>query len=193
MNGSQEFDWLETPFTGLENRVNADIMREGGQQGKDRVWWCDGEYIWFRRSKSNPATLKRHNDFVADGDYQYIETSNDVELWQVKAQSQFATKKGQLDIGVMDTYNLRRQASLAACRRDWKGFRDIMSYLRERIRAVHGSNTGGSEMEYAEQFMAVVCSIEQRDGPSMGEINREIFALSGGKKGVQSKVIDIVK
>src|SRR5690606_23256068 len=70
-----EFGWLDVQpgkTTGLENK--ATIMRDGAFGGKDRIWWTDGDTVWFRRSKSNPDTLRRHNDFVAKGDYKHIET-----------------------------------------------------------------------------------------------------------------------
>lgn len=199
---NDEFSWLDVRpavHSGLENR-GAGIMREGGQGGKDRIWWCDGEYVWFRRSKSNPETLKRHDLFVADGDYTYIETQNDVEVWQLQPQSQFksdvVTGK-QIDIAQMNNYNLRRQAALAACRRDWQAFRDIMSFLRERINALNscsktpGQTTPLAESIYAENYMAVVYSIEQRRGPSAGEINRELLAMSQNKMENKHKYISI--
>ena len=192
MNESQEFAWLDdvsTGFTGLESR--AQIMRDGAQLGKDRIWSCDGEYVWFRRAKSNPATLERHNRFVEDGDYRHVETQGDVEVWQLQPQSIFASVKGtgSIDIGKMNTYNVRRQASLTACKRDWPAFRDIMTFLRERVLAKHGSNVAGAEMEYAEQYMAVIASVEQRNGPGMGEINRELIALADRRGDTGKKII----
>ena len=181
---SDEFAWLDARpavHSGLENRGES-IMREAGQEGKDRIWWTDGEYLWFRRSKSNPATLARHNKFTEDGDYQYIETQNDIEIYQLRPQSQFksdAVVGRQTDIAQMDNYNVRRQAALAACRRDWQAFHDIMTFLRERISAVHGANLAGAEMYYAEAYMAVMASIQQRAGPSPNEINKELRALMG--------------
>ncbi len=188
----EEFAWLDdikpTVHSGLENR--ADIMRPNAQNGKDRIWWTDGEYIWFRRNKSNPATLERHNNFVKTGDYRYIETQDDIEVYQLQPSSPFKSRK-QLDIGQMDMYNLRRQAALAACRRDWKAFRDVMTFLRERITAVHGANAAGAEIDYAEKYMAVMLSIEQRAGPSAGEINRELHALSQQHGGSKHRFISI--
>lgn len=179
MSDKDPYSWLDGNFTGLEQR--ADIMRTGSQDGKDRVWWCDGEYVWFRRAKSNPATLERHNRFVQDGDYQHVETQGDVEVWQLRPQSIFHSKDGPrgktIDISRMNDYNLRRQAALAACRRDFEAFRDVMSFLRERMQAIHALNPNGAETAYAEQYLAVMASIEQRDGPSAGEINRELHSL----------------
>ncbi len=192
MNESEEFGWLDsvaTGYTGLEQK--AQIMRDGAQDGKDRIWWCDGEYVWFRRSKSNPETLKRHDNFVADGDYRFIETQGDIEIWQVQPQSQFATATKQINIGQMGTYDVRRQAALAACRRDWTAFRDIMSFLRERINAVHGANAAGAELQYSEQFGAVIASIAQRVGPTVGEINRELMALADRRGDNAHKMITI--
>lgn len=176
-----QFSWLddvkavETRTTGLDKR--AQIMRAEGQEGKDRIWFTDGEYVWFRRAKANPATLERHNNFVASGDYKHVETQDGVEIWQLQPQSPFLGKK-TMDISRLSFYDLRRQAALAAVRRDWEAFRDVMMFLRERLQARHGANAAGAETEYAEQYMAVMLSIEQRDGPAPGEINRELFALS---------------
>lgn len=195
-----EFAWLEADsveqkITGLDNR--AQIMRRGAQEGKDRIWWTDGDYIWFRRSKSNPATLERHNRFMSLGDYEYVETQGDVEIYAVRQQSQFAIKEGarQVDIGAMDNYNVRRQAVLAACKRDWKAFRDITMYLRERINKANesphhpGMATPLAENIYAEQYMAIMASIEQRNGPSPGEINQELLRLLGNTAQARQRII----
>jgi hypothetical protein len=181
---ASEFDWLDdigNDFTGLEQR--ASVMRAAEQLGKDRIWFTDGEYIWFRRNKANPATLERHNKFVASGDYKHIETQDDIEVYQLQDSSQFKVQTGrQVDIGVMDNYNVRRQAVLAACKRDWKAFRDIMSYLRERLNNRHqnpkqpGVVTPLAENIYAEMYLAVLEAINQRNGPSAGEINKELMA-----------------
>jgi hypothetical protein len=64
-----------------------------------------------------------------------------------------------------------------------------MTYLRERISAKHGPNGNGAEIEYAEMYMAVMASIEQRNGPSAGEINKELLALAG--KQDQRKIITL--
>ncbi len=187
-----EFGWLDARpavHTGLENRGDG-IMRDGGQFGKDRIWWTDGEYVWFRRAKSNPATLERHDQFCRSGDYRHVETQDGVEVYQLQPQSQFATKS-TIDIGQMDMYNVRRQASLAACRRDWLAFRDIMMFLRERVNAKHGSNVAGAEIQYAEMYMAVIMSVEQRNGPSVGEINKELFAMAQKSPLSRERIITI--
>ena len=194
-----EFSWLDGvepgSFTGLDRR--AEVMRpgeSGREDGKDRVWHCDGEYIWFRRKSANPATLERHNRFVADGDYKHVETQGDVEIWQLQPKSVFKSKhrKGrQLDISQLDMYNLRRQAALAACRRDWLAFKDVMTFVRERINAKHVMNPSAAEAEYAEQYMGVMLSIEQRDGPAPGEINRELLALQQKSGDLKGRVITI--
>lgn len=189
-----ETSWLDLQpgtTTGLEQR--AKIMREGAMKGKDRIWWCDGDYVWFRRAKSNPATLQRHDRFVAGGDYKHVETQGDVEIYELQQKSPFKTKT--IDIGEMNDYNVRRQAALAACRRDFQTFFEIMTYLRERIGIRHRSPgktdmTPFAENVYAETYMAVMESIKMRRGPSPDEINRELAALSQKKAG-KGKIINI--
>jgi hypothetical protein len=202
---ADEFDWLddgiESGFTGLEKR--AQVMRAEEQLGKDRIWFTDGDYIWFRRSKSNPATLERHNKFCAMGDYEHIETQGDIEVYKLRESSPFKTKDAkqevvngrQVDIGVMDNYNIRRQAALAACKRDWKAFQDIMAYLRERIaQSNQNPNAPGTvsplaDNIYAEQYLAVMEAINQRNGPSPGEINKELMALQHKTATQRQKII----
>jgi len=182
--------WLEieAPTTGLSKR--APVMQSGGQNGVDRIWWTDGEYVWFRRAQSNPETLKRHNDFCKSGDYRHVETQDGVEIYQLQPQSPFAVKK-TLDIGQMDMYNVRRQAVKAACRRDWKTYRDIMMFLRERVVAKHGANAAGAEMEYADLYQAVMAAIDMRHGPSANEVNQELMALASKGKKTGSMLISV--
>ncbi len=189
---TDEFDWLDLrtgEHTGLENR--AEIMRDGAMLGKDRIWWTDGEYVWFRRSKSNPATLQRHNKFVAAGDYRHVETQNGIEIYQLQPSSPFKAKGKQIDIGKMDNYNVRRQAALAAVRRDWPAFRDVMTFLRERVNAKHVANPAMAEAEYAELYMAIMESIQQRQGPAPNEITREMFALAQNSGELRNRMITI--
>lgn len=189
-----EFDWLDVQpgqHTGLEQR--APRMRLGEHKDTDRVWYSDGHYVWFRRAEANPATLERHKRFLAAGDYKHIETQDGVEIYELQDSSQFKKKPQQIDIAGLNTYNVRRQAVLAACRRDWKAFRDIMSYLRERIVSYyfdpeHPGANNFAETMYAEQYMAVMASIDMRHGPSPQEINKELHALAGGKPNKQKLI-----
>lgn len=191
---SNDFSWLDVrpaKHTGLEGK--AQIMRPGAQLGEDRVWWTDGQTVWFRRSKSNPATLERHNKFIAAGDYKFIETQDDVEIYELQETSPFKVKK-TLDLNELDLYNVRRQAAIAACKRDYKRFYDIMTYMRERIDAMHrspgrGDRTPLAETIYAEQTAAVFQSIEMRQGPSMNEINRELQGILQKEKQAASRII----
>ena len=193
-----EFDWLDAgtitqKTTGLDRR--AQIMRAGAQEGKNRKWHCDGEYIWFRRKEANPATLERHNRFVAQNDYRYVETQGDVEIWELNDSSQFKTKKPEkkvvqtprgeyeIDLSEFDNYNLMRQAAIRACKYDWQAFHDIMTYLRERIQKQNqapgapGVVTPLAENVYADTYVRVMEMINQRNGPSPGQINAELMAL----------------
>lgn len=187
---SDEFAWLDIEpgvYTGLESR--APSMRKH-PLGSDRVWECDGEYIWFRRHKANPATLERHNRFVENGDYVHVETQDDVEVWELQESSIFKRKK-TINLSDLDNYNVRRQAALAACRRDWKTFSDIMEYLRQRIREHFGAHTAQAELVYTETYMAVMAAISMRNGPSPQEVNQEMIALFQKRQGNQDKIITI--
>ena len=87
-----------------------------------------------------------------------------------------------MDISQLSMYDLRRQAALAACRRDWQAMQDVMTFMRERVNALNiDPNTGAAgalaEKIYADQVAGMMQSIVQRDGPALGEINRELLNL----------------
>ena len=191
-----ETSWMDVhpgKLTGLENK--APIMRQGAFMGKDRIWWSTGDYIYFRRSRANPAILQRHITFLGKGDYKFVETQGDVEIYEIQEQSQFKTKR-ELDIGRLNNYNLRRQATLAACKRQWKNFLDIVSYMRERIAARYRS-PGRSDMTplaeniYAEEYLAIMEAIAMRRGPNPAEINRELAALMANSASAKSRIISL--
>lgn len=193
-------DWLEIsgnpdirPGAKLPGETRrAEVVQAGAMPGgRDRVWFTDGEYIWFRRAKSNPATLRRHDGFTADGDYEYIETQDDVEIYKLKPQSRFKAKASPklLDLGDLDFYNVKRQAALAAVRRDFKTFHEIVSWIREMFMAQY--HAGHADMLYAECYASLMAMIEQRLGPSPGEINRELMKLMAGSGQARGKIITI--
>lgn len=201
---ADDFDWLDLgddaariETARVPNETNrAQIMQAGAMLGKDRVWFTDGDYIWFRRKKANPATLQRHNRFTAAGDYEHIGTHDDVEVYKLKPQSVFATKR-ELNISELDDYNIRRQAAIAAVKRQWETFQDIMSYLRERVNARYqdpqrpGAPTPFAEQIYAELYAGIMHSIAMRHGPSPQEINRELMALAARKGQTQKRIITL--
>lgn len=196
MTAANDFAWMDEPVVTTPITPNAPIMQEGAQLGKDRIWFCDGEHIWFRRNKSNPATLERHNRFVAAGDYVHIGTNDDVECYAVREQSQFAIKPASaatrvIDLETLSLYDVRRQAAMAAVRRDWQTFQDILSFLRFKINAQCGEHATQANLMYGEQFEAIMASIAQRLGPSLGEISRELTALAARKNGGKGKIITL--
>lgn len=184
-----EFSWLDVDIQAPAAPVAPDIVQQGAHMGADKVWTCNGEYIWFRRGLSNPATLERHERFVANGDYVYLQTQDDVEVWQLRPQSQFFRPKGEVNLSQLNTYNVRRQATLAACRRDWKAFVEVMGYLRERFTGQF--HAAQAEMVYAETYGNVMAAIAMRNGPSPGEVNREVLSLMQSRRTQQDRIISI--
>ena len=176
----------------------AKIMQQGESGGKDRIWWCDGTHVWFRRKKSNPATLQRHNRFVADGDYAYIRTDDDVELYKLREQSVFAIKKTRtIDLNTMNLYDVKRLAAKAACRRDWQQFLDIVGYLRSGLNANVGEHTdlkwtqAWADMKFGDLYEDLLAMVAKRLGPSPQEINVEVAALMQRKGGGAGRIITL--
>lgn len=188
-------DWLDTeppravtakrPRKQRAPRVaaGAKLVRERGRApsmqrrlaGKDRIWACDGEYVYFRPyayengvrvERANPTTTERHRRFLAAGDYVYVETQDDVEIYRVSPQSALA-RKG-LYLGEISDAEVRRQVAVAACRRDWVTYADALEELFGRVK--NRGYSGAFAKQVADEYLEYLdVLIRMRGGPSPQE------------------------
>jgi hypothetical protein len=173
-------------------------MVKGAFEGRNRKWYTDGTYIWLRRKEANPETLARHDKFMSEGDYEYIGTEDDVEIYALQEQSRFRvaganTKVVDLDrlweVGAWQVYRL---AAISAVKRNWENFVDICGFVRERIKAKHGENVAGGNVEYGDFTAWLDASVKQRLGPSWGEIEREVGVIMARRRmNVKGRVITL--
>ena len=177
--------WLDvsSPTKLPGERKRAPSMKKA-PLGKTRVWASDGEFVYFRRNKSNPATLARHEAFLRTGDYRHVETQDDVEIYKLMPSSPFARKTR--DLTTIDSYNVRRTAAIAACQRDWGTFIDALEELSSRIKSRY--HEAFAKTVYDENLTAVFLAINMRGGPSQTEIDREVQALRQ-RRGAQTSRI----
>jgi hypothetical protein len=146
----------------------------GTVQGKKRIWACDGEYVFFRRKSCGAdaegrdlqgqlhQAIVRHNRFLANGDYTYVETQDDVEICRVNPQS--ALYRKGMYLGEMNDAALRRGIALAACKRDWALYVDMLTEVSGRIKAKVPDKIAG--LVYNEMLEYITILIAQRGGPS---------------------------
>jgi len=170
----------------------------GAYEGRNRKWYTDGAHIWFRRKEANPETIARHNRFMSEGDYEYLGTEDDVEVYALRDQSRFKiaganTRVVDLDkLWSMGAYQVYRLAAVAAVKRKWDNFVDICGFIRERIREKHGAATAQSDLEYADFTQWLAASIIQRLGPSWSEVEREVGAIAARRRmHVKGRVITL--
>lgn len=192
-------DWLDTGDIRHSTILPmAPIMVKGAFEGRNRKWYTDGQYIWFRRKEANPETITRHNRFMAEGDYEYLGTDDDVEIYALRDQSRFkvagaGTKILDMDkLWSMGAYQVYRLAAVMACRRKWDNFVDICGFIRERLREKHGAATAQSDLEYSDFVEWLYASITLRLGPSRGEIEREMGAeMARRRKHTKGRIITL--
>ncbi len=166
-------------------RARAPSMRKS-PLGKSRTWASDGEYVWFRRKQANPATLARHENFLRSGDYEHVGTQDDVEVYKLRPSSPFKRRE-PLDLTRLDMYNVRRQAALSACRRDWGTYVDALEELAGRIKGRY--DPAFARTMFGEALTAIELSIAMRGGPGKGEIDREVVALRARRGESRDRVI----
>lgn len=142
--------------------------------GKNRIWACDGEYVWFRPYRyvngekvlvANPTTFERHKQYLAQGHYVHVETQDDVEVYRVTDESPF--KRQGLYLGEIPDNLLPRMVAKAACRRDWVEYVDILEELAGRLKGQLGPATG--KVAYDERLQYISNLISMRGGPSPAE------------------------
>lgn len=153
--------------------------------GKSRTWASDGEYVYFRRKQANPATLQRHEQFLKTGNYKHISTQDDVEIYQLQEGSAF--KRGPVNLAALNYGDVRRQAIVAACRRDWGVFVDALQEMAGRLKGAYHESM--ATQIYNEQLAHVFSMIAFRGGPSPMETDREVAALRTRRGDNRSRVI----
>lgn len=196
INMSDEFAWLDEPAPEKRRakksarkavkvapgkKIDHEPLRGRvmfqAVKGRKRIWACDGQWVFFRRKscygttpdgrqETNHTAIHRHEKFLAQGDYTYVETQDDVEICKVNPQSPFFRKGVYL--GELADGQVRRQVELAACKRDWVLYADALEELAGRIKN-YGYTESHAKLIYNEHLVYIEVMIAQRGGPTPAE------------------------
>lgn len=170
-------EWLDLPTIESGVALPGEKKRAKRMQhglGKKKIWASDGSVVWFRRKLANPATLERHERFLATGEYKYLGTQDDVEIYELTASSPFKRAE-TVDFGALKFYDARRQTIRAAVRRDWATFIDGLEHLAGGIKGAY--DPAMAKTVYNDLLSYVFVQITMRGGPSQNEVDREVAAL----------------
>lgn len=188
-------DGTPEPVVKIEATAKIDGEKNRGRPmaksplGKNRTWLCDGEYVWFRRAKSNPETLARHEKFIRTGQYKHVGNSDDVEVWQLTEASAF--KRTPVNLVQLDIPTLRRTAVLLAVKGDFGGYVDALDELASRIKGVRGGALDMATMQ--KIFLGHVGHMQYlitiRGGPSAVTIGNEVKAVRAARGQSRGKLL----
>ena len=142
--------------------------------GKKKIWASDGAFVWFRRKLANPATLERHNRFLATGEYKHVGTQDDVGIYELMPASPFKRAE-TINFSELKFYDARRQTIRAAVRRDWATFIDGLEHLAGGIKGAY--DPAMAKTVYNDLLSYVFVQIAMRGGPAQTEVDREVQAL----------------
>lgn len=185
-------DWLDL---GSDSRISAGTKLPGEitrapavtkrASGKSRSWVCDGEYVWFRRKKANPAIKERLTDQLARGELKHVTTSDDVEIYKVLAKSPF--HRSARDLTTLDMQTVTRETVLAVCKRDFATFLDGLEEIANRVKNARYTDGKPADANFARELYSdrvnhVFNMIRLRGGPSQAEIDKEVQALRSRRK-----------
>ena len=181
-------DWLEIPSKrkrtrkpkGITPGVKLPLEHKRARamvkklSGTDRMWCCDGEYVFFRPTRvvegvktvvANPTTLQRHQRYIAEGQYTHVETQDDVEIYKLSETSPFARKGVYL--GELKDSDVRRQAAIAAGKRDWVLYVDCLEEMASRIKGRY--DPAQARLIYEDHLAYLANLISMRGGPTAAE------------------------
>ena len=171
-------EWLDLPTIESGTKLTQERTRFKSMTkkltGANRIWACDGEFVAFRRKKANPEALARHERFLASGDYKFIETQDDVEIYELMPSSPFKRAE-TINFSELKFYDARRQTIRAAVRRDWATFIDGLEHLAGGIKGSY--DPAMAKTVYNDLLSYVFVQIAMRGGPAQAEVDREVRAL----------------
>lgn len=179
-------NWLDLPVVESVVKLPGEKTRAKRMQhglGKKKIWASDGSHVWFRRKMANPATLERHERFLSTGEYKYLGTQDDVEIYQLMPNSPFKRVEA-VDFGALKFFDARRQTIRAAVRRDWSTFIDGLEHLAGGIKGSY--DPAMAKTVYNDLLSYVFVQIAMRGGPSQEEVDREVAALRKRRNAVRS-------
>lgn len=190
------FAWMDDTSQAVSKRVRASKALKQEQKrfksmarqsvlGKARIWACDGEYVAVRLNTANPHTRERHNRFLAAGHYKHVETQDDVQVFELLEGSPFKRDTAMV-LGDLSLTDVKRQAVLAAVRRDWVAYVDIIEEVAGRYKNMYDGGT--AKLCFDETMQRMTLNIQMRGGPSMPEISAGIQSIRT-KRGYESKRI----
>lgn len=171
-------DWLDLPRVEATAKLPLEQSRFGSMAkklvGKSRVWASDGQFVAFRRAKANPATLERHERFLRTGDYKYLGTQDDVEIYELQESSPFKRRE-PVNFAALRFYDARRHTIRAAVARDWATFVDGLEHLAGGIKGQY--DPAMAKTVYNDLLHYIFVQVAMRGGPSREETDREVAAL----------------
>lgn len=175
----EDFSWLDAPEgasieagTKLDNeRARAAAMQAGARGIKNKMWHCDGDFVYFRRRMAatpmpgapegmNPHLVQRHNRMIANGEYRHVATQDDVEIYELTEKSPF--KRKGVDLSKANISQVRWYAIWSALGKfpgqairrdpDWGLFVDCLEEIASRIKGsyheAYAKQVYGEELEY---------------------------------------------
>lgn len=176
----------------IENeRARAKAMQAGAGGIKNKVWHCDGEFVYFRRRLAatpqpgapeglNPHLVARHNKMIANGEYRHVATQDDVEIYELQEHSPF--KRKGINLMTQSISQVRWIAIYAATGRypgvagqrdsDWGLFVDCLEEMSSRIKGMFDAGT--AKMKYNEELSYTFHLLQQAGGPGQGAIDRGV-------------------
>lgn len=142
----------------------------------------DGTRLYVRRKSCNEGFLQRVDDKILAGEYKHVETSDDVEVYEIND----ASPMRRAVVSSMTMRGVEAAIIGAACKRDFQLYHDACSELAVRYR----TNGQGEELPtelgrtlYIDHMRYIELRIWRRGGPTPIEIERELGAINAKKRG----------
>lgn len=163
------------------------MSKRKGINGEKGFRFADG-CLYLRRAKATPNFLEAVTKKIRSGEYVHRETTDDVEVYEIAEWSPMF--RGKVTLGEMPIRSVEMAIVLAACERDFKGYRDAAEELARRYKGGEVSTGSGEPLhlgaalqEYQRTMLYLEQRILRRGGPSGVEIQMRLRDLNAAKRG----------
>jgi hypothetical protein len=165
-------------------RIETPRLNSTGRKIRNtkRAFWLDGVHAYLRRKRANPAIIERCDAKLRSGEYRYVATSDDVEIYEISEDSPLRRKK--LDLSEMPLKAIERAIVRAACDEDWRLYYDAVSEYAHRHK-VSDLPLATSQKMYQTAMRYLELRIMRRGGPTPMRIQAELAGIRKQRTGTR--------